>query len=33
MATLEEMNIVPADPVYVYENVSDLIDFGLEITG
>ena len=33
MATLGEMNIIPEDPVYVYEHVSDLIDFGLEITG
>ena len=33
MCTLEEMNIIPEDPVYVYENIADLIDFGLEITG
>ena len=33
MTTLAEMNIVPEDPTYVYENISDLIDFGLTITG
>ena len=33
MTTLAEMNIVPEDPSYVYENISDLIDFGLTITG
>lgn len=33
MCTLEDMNIVPENPAYVYDNISDLIDFCLSIAG